>query len=151
MIHTSGSVGKFLHCGSVETVLHHGSIEDCAYPLLVVEHHNDSFALKAWRSSYTVEVWRGSYAVEAWTIVLIHFWVSSTTRIPRRGSVEKFLQSGSVDSVQYRGSKDDHIDSLLGIGHHNDSYAVEAWRSSYTMVVLRGSSTVEAGTIMLIL
>ena len=151
MIPTPGSVGKFLHRGSVEKVQHHGRVEDCAYRLLGIEHHNDSFTLEVGRSSYTVEVWRGSYAVEAWTIVLIHFWVSSTTRIPRRGSVEKFLQSGSVDSVQYRGSKDDHIDSLLGIGHHNDSYAVEAWRSSYTMVVLRGSSTVEAGTIMLIL
>ena len=97
MIHTSGSVGKFLHCGSVERVLHHGSIEDCAYPLLVVEHHNDSFALKAWRSSYTVEVWRGSYVVEAGTIVLIHFWVSSTKMIPspwKRGEVPTLWKCG---------------------------------------------------------
>ena len=65
--------------------------------------------------------------------------------------MEKFLQSGSVDRVQYHGSKDDRTNPLLGIEHHNDSYAKEAWRSSYTMVVRRGSSTVEAGTIMLIL
>ena len=73
MIPTLGSVEKFLHRGSVEKVLHRRRVEDCAYLLLGIEHHNDSFALEAWRSSYTVEVWRGSYAVEAWMIVLIHF------------------------------------------------------------------------------
>ena len=82
MIPTLGSVEKFLHRGSVEKVLHRRRVEDCAYPLLGIEQHNDSFALEVGRSSYTVEVWRGSYVVEAWTIVLIHFWVSSTIRIP---------------------------------------------------------------------
>ena len=90
MIPAPGSVGKFLRRGSVEKVLHHGGVEDCAYRLLGIEHHNDSFTLEAWRSSYIVEVWKGSYALEAWTIVLIHFWVSSTIRIPtpwKRGEV----------------------------------------------------------------
>ena len=82
MIPTLGSMGNFLHHGSVEKVLHCGRVQDCAYRLLGIEHHNDSFTLEAWRSSYTMEVWRGSYAVEAWTIMMIHFWVSSTIRIP---------------------------------------------------------------------
>ena len=69
---------KFLHCGSVERVLYCGTMDDCADPLLGIEHHNDSCAMEVWRSSYTMEVWKGSYTVEAWTIVLIHYWVSST-------------------------------------------------------------------------
>ena len=51
MIPTPGSVGKFQHRGSVESVLHRGSIQDCAYPLLGIKHHNDSYAMDAWRSS----------------------------------------------------------------------------------------------------
>ena len=116
MIHTPRSVGMFLHCGSVEKVIHRGRVEDCAYSLLDkflhcgsvervlcrgsmdycadpffgIKHHNDSFALEVRRSSYPMEVWRGSYVVEALMVVLIHFWVSSTIRIPtpwKRGQV----------------------------------------------------------------
>ena len=47
MIHTPRSVGMFLHRGSVEKVIHRGRVEDCAYPLLGIENHNDSFALEA--------------------------------------------------------------------------------------------------------
>ena len=71
MIPTPGRVGKFLHRGSVARVLHCGSIEDCAYPLLGIEQHNDSYAMEKWRSSYAMEEWRGSYTSKAWTIVLI--------------------------------------------------------------------------------
>ena len=56
---------KFLHRGSVERVLYHESMEDCADPLLGIKHHNDSYAVEAWRSSYTVKVWKGSYTVVA--------------------------------------------------------------------------------------
>ena len=48
MIPTPGSVGKFQHRGSVERVLHCGSVEDCAYTLLGIEHHNDSYAMEVW-------------------------------------------------------------------------------------------------------
>ena len=41
------------------------AIEDCAYPLLGIVQHNDSYFVKRWRSSYTMEVWKGSYTVEA--------------------------------------------------------------------------------------
>ena len=58
-------VEKFLHGGSVERVLHRGSLEDCADPLLGIKHHNDYYAMEAWRSSYTMEVWKASYIVEA--------------------------------------------------------------------------------------
>ena len=73
---------KFLHHGSVERVLHCGSIEDYVDPLLGIKHHNDSYAMVAWRSSYIVEVFKGSNTMKAWTIVLIHCWVSSTIMIP---------------------------------------------------------------------
>jgi len=49
-------VEKFLHRGSAERVLYHGSMDDCADPLFDIEHHNDAYAVEAWRSSYTVEV-----------------------------------------------------------------------------------------------
>ena len=64
--------------------------------------------------------------------------------------MEKFLPRGSAERVLYRGSLDDYVDLLLGIEHHNDSYAVEVWRSSYTVEVRKGSYTVEAWTIVLI-
>ena len=64
--------------------------------------------------------------------------------------MEKFLHRGSAERVLYRGSLDDYVDLLLGIEHHNDSYAVEVWRSSYTVEVQKGSYTVEAWTIVLI-
>ena len=48
MIPTSGSMGKFQYRGNVEKVLHCGSIEDCTYPLLGIEHHNDSYAMEVW-------------------------------------------------------------------------------------------------------
>ena len=50
----AGNVGKFLH---------RGSKKDCAYPLLSIEHQNDS------------------YATEARAIMLIRYWVSSTIMI----------------------------------------------------------------------
>ena len=52
---------KFLHRGSVERVLHRRSMDDCANLLLGIEHHNDSYAVKAWRSSYTAEVRMSPY------------------------------------------------------------------------------------------
>ena len=64
--------------------------------------------------------------------------------------MEKFLHCGSVERVRCCGSMDDCADPLLGIKHHNDSYAVEVWRSSYTVEVRKGSYTVEAWTIVLI-
>ena len=103
MIPTPGSVGKFLHRGSVERVLHHGGIENCAYPLLSIEHYNES------------------YAMEARTIMLIRYWVSSTIMILRTRD-EKCLHNGSAESVLYNGSMDDFVNSLLCIKHHNDSY-----------------------------
>nr|POE76416.1 hypothetical protein CFP56_19863 [Quercus suber] len=104
-------------------------MDDYADPLLGIEHHNDSYAVEAWRSSYTVEVWKGSYVMEAWTIVLIHFWVSSTI-MSLRTRQEKFLHCGSVERVLYCGSMDDCADLLLGIEHHIDTNAVKVWRSS---------------------
>ena len=82
--------------------------------------------MEAWRSSYTVEVWKGSYIVKAWTIVLIRCWVSSTIMTPRTRE-EKFLHRRSVERDVHCGSIEDCANPLLGIKHHNDSYAVEAW------------------------
>ena len=45
---------------------------------------------------------------------------------------------------------DDCADPLLGIVYNNDSYAVEAWRSSYTIKMQKGSYTKEAWMIVLI-
>ena len=47
--------------------------------------------------------------------------------------MEKFLHRGSVERVLHRGSKEDYTDLLLGIKHHNNSYAKEVWKGSYTM------------------
>ena len=58
--------------------------------------------------------------------------------------MEKFLHCGSEKRVLYRGSMDDCVDPLLGIEHYNDSYAVVAWRRSYTVKVWTGSHTLEA-------
>ena len=63
---------------------------------------------------------------------------------------EKFLHCGSVERVLYQGSMDDYADPLLGIEHHNDSYAVEVWGSSYTMDVRKGTNIMEAWMIVLI-
>ena len=63
------SMEKFLYHGSVERVLYHRSMDDCVDLLLGIKHHNDSYAVVAWRSSYTMEVWKGSYIVEAEKIV----------------------------------------------------------------------------------
>ena len=57
---------------------------------------------------------------------------------------EKFLHRGSVEKVLHRGSIEDCVDLLFGIKHHNDSYAMETWRSSYIMEVWKGSYTLEA-------
>nr|POE76415.1 hypothetical protein CFP56_19862 [Quercus suber] len=138
---------KFLHHGSVERVLHCGNMDDCFDPLLGIKHHNDSYAVEAWRSSYTVEVWKRSYIVEAWTIVLIHCLVSITIMTPKTRE-EKFLHLGNVERVLYCGSMDDSADPLLGIKHHNDFYVVET--CSYTIEVWKGSNAVEAWTIVLI-
>ena len=54
-------MGKFLHRGGLERVLHRRSMDDCANLLLGIEHHNDSYAVKAWRSSYTAEVRMSPY------------------------------------------------------------------------------------------
>ena len=116
---------KFLCHGSVERVLCRGSIKDCAYPILGIAHHIDSYFGKMWRSSYNMEVWKGSYTVEAWTIVLIYCWVSSIVMIPRTGD-EKFLHRGSAERVRHCGSIYDCDNPLLGIEHHNNSYTVEA-------------------------
>ena len=62
--------------------------------------------------------------------------------IPRKRD-EKFLNRGSMERVLYRGRMDDCADPLLGIEHHKDSYSVEAWRSSNTVEVCKGSYTVE--------
>ena len=134
---------KFRRHGSVERVLCRGSVEDCGYPLLGIVHHINSYFVKMWRSFYTVEVWNGSYTLEAWTIVLICCWVSSIVMIPRTGD-EKFLHRGSAERVQHCGSIYDCDNPLLGIEHHNDSYAVETWRSSYTVEVWNESYIVEA-------
>ena len=73
--------------------------------------------------------------------------------------MEKFLPRGSAERVLYRGSMEECTDPLLGIKHHNDScameawkssYTVETWRSSYTVEGWKGSYTVEAWTIVLI-
>nr|POE76423.1 hypothetical protein CFP56_19870 [Quercus suber] len=64
---------KFLDRGYLERVLYCGSMDNYADPLLGIEHHNDTYSVKAWRCSYTVEVWKGSYIVEAWMIVLIRY------------------------------------------------------------------------------
>ena len=47
--------------------------------------------------------------------------------------MEKFLHRVSMQRVLHRGSIEDCADPLLGINHRNDSYAVVAWRTSYTM------------------
>ena len=129
-------VEKFLHRGIAERVLYRGSMDDCANPLLGIEHHNDSNVMEAWRSSYTLEVGRQSYAVEVWR--------SSSTIMIRGIKDEKLLHCGCAERVLCRGSMDDGANLLLGIMHHNDSYAVEAWRSSYIVEVCKGSYTVEA-------
>ena len=46
-------------------------MDDCADSLLGIEHHNDSYAVEAWRSFYNMELWIGSIIVEAWMIVQI--------------------------------------------------------------------------------
>ena len=56
-------------------------------------------------------------------------------RFLRCGNVEKFLHRGSVERVLHCGSMDDCADPLLGIEHHNDSCAVVAWGSSYSVEV----------------
>ena len=81
--------------------------------------------------------------MEAWMIVLSRCWVSNTVMIPRTGD-EKFLHHGSAGRVRHRGSIYNCDNPLLGIEHHNDSYAVEEWRSSYTLEVWNESNTVEA-------
>ena len=40
---------------------------------------------------------------------------------------EKFLNRGSAERFLYHRCMDDCADPLLGIEHHNDSYAVEVW------------------------
>ena len=102
MIPTPGNVGKFLHRGSVERVQHRGSKENYAYLLLSIAHYNES------------------YAMEARTIMLIHYWVSSTVMIFRTRD-EKCLHHGSVESVLYHGSMDNFTNPLLCIENHNDS------------------------------
>ena len=82
------------------------------------------------RSSYTMEVQKVSNTMKVWTIVLIRCCVLSTIMIPTPGSVGKFQHRGSVESVLHRGSIQDCAYPLLGIKHHNDSYAMDAWRSS---------------------
>ena len=52
--------------------------------------------------------------------------------IPRTRD-EKYLNHGSAKRFLYRRCMDNCADPLLGIEHHNDSYAVEAWRRSYTV------------------
>ena len=52
--------------------------------------------------------------------------------------------------VLCHGRMDDCADLLLGIEHHNDSYAVVVWGSSYIVEVQKGSYNVEAWTIVLI-
>ena len=56
---------------------------------------------------------------------------------------DKFLHRGSVEMVLYHGSMDDCANLLLGIEHHNDSYVVVAWGSSYTVEMRKGSYIVE--------
>ena len=102
-IPTPGSMGKFLYRGSVEKVLHHGREEDSAYPLLSIEHYNES------------------YAMETRTIMLIRYWVLSTIMILRTRD-EKCLHHGSVESVLHEGSMDNFANPLLCNDHHNDSY-----------------------------
>ena len=53
-----------------------------------------------------------------------------------------------MEMVLCRGSMDDCADLLLGIEHHNDSYVVVAWGSSYIVEVQKGSYNVEAWTIV---
>nr|POE76421.1 hypothetical protein CFP56_19868 [Quercus suber] len=130
-------------------VLYRGSMDDCADPLLGIEHHNIIYAVEVWRSSYVMEVWKGYNVVEAWTIVLIHCLVSITIMTPRTRH-EIFLHRGSVERVLSCGSMDDCANTFLGIEHHNDIDAVEAWRSSYNEEVLNRSYIVEAWTIVLI-
>ena len=114
---------KFLHLGSVERVQHRGSIEDFVDLLLGIEHHNNS---------YTGEVWKGSYTVEAQKIRLIRCWVLSTLMIPGRRD-KKLVHRGTAKRFLFFGSMDDCANPLLGIDHHNDFNAVEAWKSSYTV------------------
>ena len=120
---------KFLRSGSVDSVQYRGSKDNYTDPLLGIEHHNDSYAVEAWRSFYTMVVWRGSSTEEAGTIMLILYWVLSTIMILRTSAV-KLLHQGSVENVLYHVSMDDCADLLLGIEHHNDSFALEAWGSS---------------------
>ena len=87
--------------------------------------------------------------MEVWTIVLIHCWVSSTLMIPGTRD-KKFLHHGTAERFLFFGCMDDCANPLLGIDHHNDSNAVEVWRSSYTVEMWGGSYVVEAWTIMLI-
>ena len=56
---------------------------------------------------------------------------------------QQFLRHGSVERVLQRVTIEDCADLLLGIEHHNESYAVEAGRNSYNMVVWKGSYAVE--------
>ena len=49
--------------------------------------------------------------------------------------MEKFLHRGSVERVLHRGGIEDCVDPLLGIEHYNDSYVMEAWKSSYAIEV----------------
>ena len=126
----------------MDSVQYRGSKDDWTDPLLGIEHHNDSYAVEAWRSSYTMVVWRGSSTVEAGTTMLILYWVLSTIMILRTRDV-KFLHRGSAENVLYHVSMDDCAGPLLGIKHHNDSYTV-AWGCSYTVEVLKRSYTVEA-------
>ena len=133
----------------MERVLHCGVVEDYAYLLLCFVHQIDSYFVKNWRSSYIVDVWKGSYTLEAWTIMLIHCWVSSTLMIPGRRD-KKFLHRGTAKRFLFFESMDDYANSLLGIDHHNNYNAVEAWRSSYTVEMWRRSYVVEAWMIVLI-
>jgi len=64
--------------------------------------------------------------------------------------MEKFLHHGNAKRVLYHRSMDDCADPLLGIEHHNVSCIMEAWRSSYTMEVRKGSYIVEAWMIVMI-
>ena len=80
------------------------------------------------RSAYTMEGQKGSYTMEAWTIVLIRCCVLSIIMIPTPGSMGKFQYRGNVEKVLLRGRVEECAYPWLGIEHHNDSYAMEAWK-----------------------
>ena len=126
MIPTLGSVGKFLHRGSVDRVLHHGSIENCAYPLLSIDHYNESFAMKAR------------------TIIPIRYWVSSSIMILRTRD-ETCLHHGSAESVLYHGSMDDLANPLWYIKHHNDFYTGKCGEVPTSWKCLKGPTPWKRG------